>query len=162
MGGKVDAGGDSHRRWQSGRQLGASGQILDSLFGSLFRSLRPWPARGTGTFRNRVQLCGAWRSLVAHTLGVRVVAGSNPAAPTQKPAGAPSARVARMAETLGQPGCRSSACLVPAQPSLASLWIPEAGPASCFLRRYRTALSTGAPCRNVSQSWIVRNDHSRL
>src|SRR5216683_5302307 len=25
---------------------------------------------------------GAWRSLVAHTLGVRVVAGSNPAAPT--------------------------------------------------------------------------------
>jgi hypothetical protein len=27
-----------------------------------------------------------WRSLVAHTLGVRVVAGSNPAAPTkQKP-----------------------------------------------------------------------------
>ena len=26
---------------------------------------------------------GAWRSLVAHTLGVRVVAGSNPAAPTR-------------------------------------------------------------------------------
>ena len=25
---------------------------------------------------------GAWRRLVAHTLGVRVVAGSNPAAPT--------------------------------------------------------------------------------
>jgi RHS repeat-associated protein len=29
---------------------------------------------------------GAWRSLVAHTLGVRVVAGSNPAAPTKPPA----------------------------------------------------------------------------
>jgi hypothetical protein len=28
---------------------------------------------------------GAWRSLVAHTLGVRVVAGSNPAAPTKFP-----------------------------------------------------------------------------
>jgi hypothetical protein len=27
---------------------------------------------------------GAWRRLVAHTLGVRVVAGSNPAAPTTK------------------------------------------------------------------------------
>ena len=27
---------------------------------------------------------GAWRSLVAHTLGVRVVAGSNPAAPTNQ------------------------------------------------------------------------------
>ena len=27
---------------------------------------------------------GAWRSLVAHTLGVRVVAGSNPAAPTKR------------------------------------------------------------------------------
>ena len=27
---------------------------------------------------------GAWRSLVAHTLGVRVVAGSNPAAPTKQ------------------------------------------------------------------------------
>ena len=25
---------------------------------------------------------GVWRSLVAHTLGVRVVAGSNPATPT--------------------------------------------------------------------------------
>lgn len=25
-----------------------------------------------------------WRSLVAHTLGVRVVAGSNPAAPTNQ------------------------------------------------------------------------------
>ena len=29
-------------------------------------------------------MVGAWRSLVAHTLGVRVVAGSNPAAPTNK------------------------------------------------------------------------------
>jgi hypothetical protein len=26
---------------------------------------------------------GVWRSLVAHTLGVRVVAGSNPATPTK-------------------------------------------------------------------------------
>ena len=29
-----------------------------------------------------METVGAWRSLVAHTLGVRVVAGSNPAAPT--------------------------------------------------------------------------------
>ena len=29
-------------------------------------------------------MVGAWRSLVAHTLGVRVVAGSNPAAPTNQ------------------------------------------------------------------------------
>jgi hypothetical protein len=28
------------------------------------------------------QMVGVWRSLVAHTLGVRVVAGSNPATPT--------------------------------------------------------------------------------
>ena len=31
---------------------------------------------------NSNESVGAWRSLVAHTLGVRVVAGSNPAAPT--------------------------------------------------------------------------------
>ncbi len=30
-----------------------------------------------------LDVVGAWRSLVAHTLGVRVVAGSNPAAPTK-------------------------------------------------------------------------------
>jgi hypothetical protein len=33
-------------------------------------------------FAEKLVTVGAWRSLVAHTLGVRVVAGSNPAAPT--------------------------------------------------------------------------------
>ncbi len=45
---------------------------------------------------------GAWRSLVAHTLGVRVVAGSNPAAPT---------RMKRRGESsLGRDWSRSRRC----------------------------------------------------
>ena len=33
--------------------------------------------------RSLTRALGVWRSLVAHTLGVRVVAGSNPATPTE-------------------------------------------------------------------------------
>ena len=33
-------------------------------------------------WRRGLHRVGVWRSLVAHTLGVRVVAGSNPATPT--------------------------------------------------------------------------------
>jgi hypothetical protein len=43
------------------------------------------PEGNSGESRDRAleaSRVGAWRRLVAHTLGVRVVAGSNPAAPT--------------------------------------------------------------------------------
>ena len=30
----------------------------------------------------KIKMVGTWRSLVAHTLGVRVVGGSNPLVPT--------------------------------------------------------------------------------
>ena len=39
-------------------------------------------SRRTAAVQIETPRVGAWRSLVAHTLGVRVVAGSNPAAPT--------------------------------------------------------------------------------
>jgi hypothetical protein len=50
------------------------------------RQRRGPPEIRTGGPRHAIQgsSVGAWRSLVAHTLGVRVVAGSNPAAPTNK------------------------------------------------------------------------------
>ncbi len=41
-----------------------------------------------GKQRVILKICGTWRSLVAHSLGVRVVAGSNPAVPT-KPSSRP-------------------------------------------------------------------------
>ncbi len=40
-------------------------------------------ARGMMAARMNRSPVGVWRSLVAHTLGVRVVAGSNPATPTK-------------------------------------------------------------------------------
>lgn len=42
--------------------------------------------------RSLTRTLGVWRSLVAHTLGVRVVAGSNPATPTERLHGVPKGR----------------------------------------------------------------------
>lgn len=45
--------------------------------------LRGFPCQGSETLANLAVLdVGAWRSLVAHLLGVQKVAGSNPVAPT--------------------------------------------------------------------------------
>jgi len=42
-----------------------------------------WVFRLARSYSRSVFDVGVWRSLVAHTLGVRVVAGSNPATPTK-------------------------------------------------------------------------------
>ena len=48
----------------------------------------------------RARTLGVWRSLVAHTLGVRVVAGSNPATPTAESSGRDAIRGVRCSDRL--------------------------------------------------------------
>ena len=58
----------------------------------------------------RVYRRGAWRSLVAHTLGVRVVAGSNPAAPTQQPTPCRTVALSTAAVACARSGGADSRC----------------------------------------------------
>ena len=76
--GKVDADAHSGTCSEQHLVLVGPGQIRDGQFVARWKTA--WYASGRSCMARTL---GAWRSLVAHTLGVRVVAGSNPAAPTR-------------------------------------------------------------------------------